>query len=173
MFCCIHSPWTTWTLFLHFKGNYCLKSRTISWKHDWSSLRTLMSVFTTNWFLKDDWIFLSTERYHYQRSQITKENRGLILCDDNVLGCFGMWARACWHQEANVLSIFQPSSKAELGSALQSRCWKSVLCWVWENGWEHQPCSELGPCCTIPAVLRGRSPFARCVLFRCLFACQC
>lgn len=83
-----------------------------------------------------------------------------ILCGDKVLECFGMWARACWHQETNALSDFQPSGKAELGSALQSRCWDrcAVLSERERARAAALLCSELRPCCNIPAVLRCRSP---------------
>lgn len=58
------------------------------------------------------------------------------------------------------MSDFQPSGKAELGSALQSRCWErcAVLSERERARAAALLCSELRPCCNIPAVLRCRSP---------------
>lgn len=132
----------------------------MSWEYYWSSFRTLMSVFTTNWFLKDDWNFLSTKRYHFFKSQITNENGGLILCDDKAQGCFGMWARNCWHQETNVLSVFQPSGKAHSGSTLQSMCLErcampSVREQVRASAWSWSPAVTFPLCSGAGAPLQG------------------
>lgn len=118
-----------------------------------------MSVFTTNWFLKDDWNFLSTKRYLFLKSQITNENGGLILCDDKAQGCFGMWARNCWQQETNVLSVYQPSGKAHPGSTLQSMCERCAVLSVREQvkalAWSWSPAVTFSLCSGAGAPLQG------------------
>lgn len=74
--------------------------------------------------------------------------------------------------------VFQPSGKTEPGSAFRAGVGKGVLCWVWENRWEHQPCcaQSWGPagifllCSGAGAPLQGvccADTAVQVVLFRC------
>lgn len=90
--------------------------------------------------------FFEHKKYSYQRSQITNENEGLILCDDKAEGWFGMWARACWHQETNILLFF--SHQVRLNLAVPSEQVLGKVCCA--------ECERTGES-TSPAVLRAEA----------------
>lgn len=101
----------------------------------------------------------SSKIYHYQTSQITNENGSLILCDDRAQGCFGIWARACWHQETMFCLFFSHQVRLNLAVPFRARVGKGAVLSVREQvRLSALLCSELMPCCNIPVMLRGRSP---------------